>query len=762
MVDTLGEKIERVKKRDGGIVPFDSNKIARAIFRAMDNTKNVENEIKISPENDSARIAENVVTDLKNKAISRGEDYTPHIEDIQNLVERNLILSGFPETAKHYILYRHERAEIRSRKMKIPDRVKNLVEESKKYFQGNQLGEFVYYRTYSKWKEDEGRRETWVETVDRYMDFMKDTLESRLEEDEYNEVKHSILNMKAMPSMRLLWSAGKAAKSSNVAAYNCSYLPTEKIRDFSEMMYILMCGTGAGFSVENSAIQQLPIIKKQNGSGIIPYAIEDSKEGWAEALNLGLQSLFNGQPVSFDYSKLRPAGARLKTMGGRSSGPDALKDLLDYVGDKLEKKQGRRLSTLDVHDINCKIGEIVVVGGVRRSAEISLSDLFDYDMRNAKGGAFWNTHPERRMANNSAVYDERPSHIEFMKEWLSLAESGTGERGIFNRGGLKHQLPKRRLNALDGYMDKMGTNPCGEIILRPRQFCNLTEAVARTDDTKESLMNKIKVATILGTYQSMLTDFRYLSQEWKENCEEERLLGVSITGIMDAPVLKDTKVLRELRDYAVEVNKHYAGIFGINQSTAITCVKPSGTVSQLVNSSSGAHPRWSPEYIRHIRISANDPLFQMIKDQKYPYYPETGQSIGAATTYVLPFPVRSPENSTFRRDLDTITQLEDWKRLKVNFTEHNPSVSIYVGDNEWIDAAKWIYENWDVVGGLAFFPRKEHIYPLAPYVELDEEKYRRMMSNIPKIDYSQIFLYERDDKTSGAREYACVSGACEI
>src|SRR3989344_195517 len=372
--------------------------------------------------------------------------------------------------------------------------------------------------------------------------------------------------MKAMPSMRLLWSAGKAAKSSNVAAYNCSYLPTEKIRDFSEMMYILMCGTGAGFSVENSAIQQLPIIKKQNGSGIIPYAIEDSKEGWAEALNLGLQSLFNGQSVSFDYSKLRPAGARLKTMGGRSSGPDALKDLLDYVGDKLEKRQGRRLSTLDVHDINCKIGEIVVVGGVRRSAEISLSDLFDYDMRNAKGGAFWNTHPERRMANNSAVYDERPSHIEFMKEWLSLAESGTGERGIFNRGGLKHQLPKRRLNALDGYMDKMGTNPCGEIILRPRQFCNLTEAVARTDDTKE------------------------------------RLLGVSITGIMDAPVLKDTKVLRELRDYAVEVNKHYAGIFGINQSTAITCVKPSGTVSQLVNSSSGAHPRWSPEYIRHIRI----------------------------------------------------------------------------------------------------------------------------------------------------------------
>ena len=349
-----------------------------------------------------------------------------------------------------------------------------------------------------------------------------------------------------------------------------------------------------------------------------------------------------------------------------------------------------------------------------------------------------------------------------MKEWLSLAESGTGERGIFNRGGLKHQLPKRRLNALDGYMDKMGTNPCGEIILRPRQFCNLTEAVARTDDTKESLMNKIKVATILGTYQSMLTDFRYLSQEWKENCEEERLLGVSITGIMDAPVLKDTKVLRELRDYAVEVNKHYAGIFGINQSTAITCVKPSGTVSQLVNSSSGAHPRWSPEYIRHIRISANDPLFQMIKDQKYPYYPETGQSIGAATTYVLPFPVRSPESSTFRRDLDTITQLEDWKRLKVNFTEHNPSVSIYIGDNEWIDAAKWIYENWGIVGGLAFFPRKEHIYPLAPYVEIDEEKYRRIMSNTPKIDYSQILLYERDDKTSGAREYACVSGACEI
>ena len=756
---TLEETLTQVRKRTGELVPFDSGKISNAVHRAMEATK----EPGVDLTNDPLRITENVLQDIKEKALKRNGEYVPEIEDIQSLVERNLMRAGFPDTAKSYILYRDKRAHIRSMKKDVSEKVKNLVNESKKYFKDNPLGEFVYYRTYSRWLDNEGRRETWIESVNRYVDFMKENLESRLSEGEYNEVRNSILNQGVMPSMRLLWSAGKAARAANVAAYNCSFIAPTELKDFGEIMYILMCGTGVGFSVENQFGQQLPIIKKQKGEEKLQtYVIEDNKEGWSNSLVQGMKAWYEGHDVDFDFSKLRPAGARLKTMGGRSSGPDPLKGLLIYVRDKILKNQGKRLKSLDIHDITCKIGDTIVVGGVRRSAEISLSDLEDPLMRDAKKGEFYNTHPERRLANNSAVYLEKPSATEFMKEWLALAESGTGERGIFNRGGLLHQLPKRRIEMIGGQLHSMGTNPCGEIDLLSKQFCNLTEIVARATDTLSTLLKKVEVATLLGTYQSMLTDFSYLSNKWKENCEEERLLGVSITGIMDSPILQNPGVLEELRRHAVETNRYYAKKFGVNPSTCVTCVKPSGTASKTVNSSEGAHSRWSDYYTQNIRISASDPLFQMLKDQKYPYYPEIGENMANATTFVLPFAVKSPENAIVRKNLSAIDQLETWKRLKTHYTEHNPSVSIYIGEDEWIDAAQWIYKSWNQVGGLAFFPKDNNIYQLAPKVEMDKKGYYDLVSRLPKVDYSQILHYEKDDQTSGSREYACVGGKCDI
>lgn len=754
-----------VRKRTGEFVPFDKTKISSAVYRAMDAVRNQGIDEGVDMTNDPIRIADNVVRDLTASAATKRRDngdYVPEIEEIQNWVERNLILAGFPGTAKAYILYRNQRSQIRTMKRDVPERVRKLAEESRSFFRDNPLGEFVYYRTYSRWIEDEGRRETWVETVDRYMGFMKKNLDGRLTEDDYSRVRGSILNHRVLPSMRLLWSAGKAAEATNVTAYNCSFTTPTTLEDFGEVMYLLMCGTGVGFSVENQFVQQLPIVRKQRGESASAYVIEDSKEAWAKALVHGMRQWYDGYDVDFDFSKLRPAGARLKTMGGRSSGPEPLRSLLMYARDKILKNQGRRLRSLDVHDINCKIGEVVVVGGVRRSAEISLSDLDDVLMRDAKFGDFYNRHPERGLANNSAVYLEKPGTVEFMREWLALAESGTGERGIFNRGGLRYQLPDRRVAILDGHLDSMGTNPCGEINLRSRQFCNLTEAVARSWDTIESLLEKVAVATILGTYQSTLTNFGYLSNKWRENCEEERLLGVSITGIMDCPLLQNPEVLEKLRDYAIEVNRHYSKVLGINPSTCGTCVKPSGTASKVVNSSEGSHPRWSPYYLQNIRISANDPLFHMLKDQKYPYSPEVGQSMANATTFVLPFAVKSPDGAVVRGDLNAIDQLEQWKRLKNYYTEHNPSVSIYVGDNEWVDVAQWVHRNWDSVGGLAFFPRDDNNYVLAPKEEINEARYHKLRSRLPAVDYSAILHYERDDSTMGAREYACVGGSCQI
>jgi len=1144
-------KFKEVKKRDGRIVPFDQARITTAIAKAME----------ASGEGDAAkdapRVSDMVVAELNKRY---PPSHIPHIEEIQDVVEESLILMDFPKVAKAYILYRQKRAEVREKRLQVPERVKKLALESKQYFR-NPLAEFIYYRSYSRWIEEEGRRETWIETVGRYINYMKERLGTKLSEDEYEEIRMAILKQDVMPSMRLLWSAGKAVSATNVSAYNCSFTAAARLEDFAEIMYLLMCGTGVGFSVENQFVQQLPIVKRQTGKKLPVHVIEDSKEGWADALTLGLKTWYEGNDITFDYSRVRPAGARLKTMGGRSSGPGPLKSLLDFSRAKILSRQGKRLTSLDVHDIICKLGEVVVMGGVRRSALISLSDLDDDEMRLAKTGQFYITEPQRSMANNSAVYNAKPSATQFLEEWFSLAKSGTGERGIFNRGSLPKQFPERRKKIFDRFWDVCGTNPCGEIILRPKEFCNLTEVVARPEDTEESLMRKIRLATILGTYQATLTDFPYLSREWKENCEEERLLGVSITGQWDSPQVRNPETLRKLKEHAIEINQIYAKRFGINPSMAITCVKPSGcrpwyalttttdglltleelfdhhdenrqwdefggraqviqnphpakilktyqnsfdrllritmnyglavestpnhpwfvsyhydrsrgkthkkislnnwvearnlrigdvlelklgvysktdpfrleklnslaikmrgdvtdirqpdymnqdlawflgylwgdgalspakfrirfvdqykenlekaarvlkeqfgidstlrkasghrkaytlevgskmlwhwliknnvfkyyadridliprcirasrrddiiafmaglldsdgwvgtqsnkngytlilttsdplfaqhlqdvawavglgfgrslnskgnnlqkkkqmylltlgryvdpdafgvlaensnkiqtaikrddfkgwlwqnkksntliagkiikieevgvvptydievenhwyyagcvkshnTVSQLVDSSSGMHPRHSRYYIRRVRISATDPLFHMLREQKFPYHPEVGQLETTATTFVLEFPVASPPGAVVRNDLSAIDQLEHWKMVKLNYTEHNPSVTVSVGENEWIETADWLYDNWEILGGLSFLPREEHVYQLAPYEEISEEKYKELAAEMPEIDFSSIMAYEKEDMTSGSKELACVGNVCEV
>jgi len=748
--------LQKIQKRDGTIVPFDGERIKRAIFRAMSATGEGK---EINAEKVCYRVLDALILFKKEK---KEKVFIPNVETIQDIVENELIASNFIQTAKAYILYRKNRAEVRQKIGFVPEKVKELVSLSKKYFK-NPLAELVYYRTYSRWIDEEGRRETWIETVDRYVDFMRENAGSKLSESEYAEIREAILNQEVMPSMRLLQFAGRAARKTNICAYNCSFIAPKCFQDFGEIMYISMCGTGVGWSVESENIQALPQIKKQTGKILPTYIIPDSKEGWADAFVFGIKTWFEGNDVSFDYSLIRPAGSVLKTMGGKSSGPAPLNSLISFSREKILRRQGRRLTNLDAHDIICKIGECVVAGGVRRSAMISLSDLDDESIRDSKAGQFYLSEGQRMLANNSAVYLFKPTTEEFMDEWVALMKSGSGERGIFNRGGLAKTLPQRRLGQWKGGIyPSWGTNPCGEIILQSKQFCNLSEVVARAEDTEETLLRKMRIATILGTYQSSLAYFPYLSIEWKQNCEKERLLGVSITGQWDSEVARNINVLKKLKNMSIEVNKKYAKRFQINQSTCITCVKPSGTVSQTVDCASGMHPRHSPFYIRRIRISATDALFKMLKDQGVPHYPEVGQKEENATTFVLEFPVKAPLGAIFKNDLTAIDQLEHWKIVKENYTEHNPSVTISVGECEWIAVANWVYENWDLVGGLSFLPRSNHIYQLAPYEEISKEKYEELLLKVVNLDFSKIVTYETSDETEIKKELACVAGLCEV
>src|SRR3990167_6106448 len=580
--------VKKVQKRDGSIVPFDLSRIITATWKAMIQTGE-------GSQKEAELIANKVFAELL-RITKKHKNFIPTVEGIQDTVEKELILSDYVKTSKAYILYREKRAKLREKGLQVPEKVRKLATDSKQYFR-NSLGEFVYYRTYSRWIDEEGRRETWIETVGRYVAYMKGKLGKKLKESEYQQIREGILRHEAMPSMRLLQFAGKAADTTNVCAYNCSYIAPESFRDIAEIMYVSMCGTGAGWSVESQNVQRLPQIQFQSGVKLSAHIIEDSKEGWCDAFIKGMEAWASGKDIEFDYSLIRPAGARLKTMGGKASGPAPLQRLLNFTREKMFKKQGKRLSNLDVHDIICMVGDCVVAGGVRRSAMISLSDFDDQEIRDSKKGQFYITDPQRSLANNSAVYNQKPTNAEFLQEWLALAMSGSGERGIFNRGGLAKQLPERRLKLLRqkhaGYFSSdgvikgpIGPNPCGEILLQSKQFCNLSEVVARAEDDEKSLLRKVRVATILGTYQSSLINFPYLSKEWKEHCREERLLGVSITGQWDCPVVRQPEVLEKLRREAIKVNQTYAKRFGISASTAITCVKPSGTLSQMVDCSS--------------------------------------------------------------------------------------------------------------------------------------------------------------------------------
>jgi len=753
--------VKSIQKRDGTIANFDLNRITDAITKAIEATGE-------GGRNDAELIANQILAELMH-IHKRYKNFMPTVEGIQDAVEKELILNDYVKTAKAYILYREKRAEVRRHQANIPEHVKKLAEESRKYFR-NPLSEFVYLRTYARWIESEGRRETWIETVDRYIAFMKENLGDKLTQKEYSELREAILKQEIMPSMRLMQFAGPAARATNVCAYNCSFIAPSKIEDFGEVMYVSMCGTGVGFAVESKNVQALPQIKMQTGETLPTHVIDDSKEGWCQSLVTGMKVWFDGKDIKFDYSQLRPAGARLKTMGGKSSGPEPLRSLLEFTREKILSRQGRRLSNLNAHDILCKIGEVVVSGGVRRSAMISLSDLDDLDMRDAKKGQFYYTEPQRCIANNSAVYEEKPTNTQFMEEWLALMKSGTGERGIFNRGGLMQTLPERRIDLLRdrGYINEdritgiIGTNPCGEIILQSKQFCNLSEVIARAEDDEKALLRKVRLATILGTYQSSLTHFPYLSKEWKRHCEEERLLGVSITGQWDSALARKPEMLEKLKRKSLKINEQYAERLGVSASTCVTCVKPSGTVSQTVDCASGMHPRYAPYYIRRIRISATDALFKMLKDQGIPYHPEVGQSEESATTFVLDFPVKAPKNAIFKDDLTALNQLEHWKDVKQYYTEHNPSVTISVGEDEWIRVANWLYENWDIIGGLSFLPRSTHVYQLAPYEEIDKERYEKLSAQFEKVDFSHLVLYEHVDETEVKRELACAGGACEL
>jgi ribonucleoside-diphosphate reductase alpha chain len=756
--------IPTIIKRDGRIVPFDVSKVISAITKSFATTSE-------GTPDDAEFLANSVFAELK-RIKKKFSNFVPTVEGVQDIVEAELMRNDFVKTAKHYVLYREERAKIRATGNEVPENVRKLATDSKKYFR-NALGELVYYRSYSRWIDSENRRETYIETVDRYMDFMKENLGSKLKDSEYKEIREAILNQQAMPSMRLFQFSGKPAKLTNVCAYNCSFIAPESFQDLAEIMYISMCGAGSGWTVESSNVEKFPQIYAQTGEKLPKHVIPDSKEGWADSLVIGMNAWSLGKDIEFDYSLIRPEGARLKTMGGKASGPAPLVRLHNFTRQIMLARQGRRLRPIDLHDIICMIGDCVVSGGVRRSAMISLSDLDDQEIRDAKKGAFYMTHPHRMLSNNSAVYVNKPSNEEFLKEWMALIESRSGERGIFNRGSLASTLPERRIKVLKsykGYFDvsgqqivgPMGTNPCGEIILQSKQFCNLSEIVARAEDTEASLLKKMRIATILGTYQSSLTNFPYLSEQWKNNCEKERLLGVSITGQWDCPAVRKPEVLKKLRLEAIKINKEYAKRFGINESTAITCVKPSGTLSQTVDCSSGMHPRHSKYYIRRVRISATDSLFKMLRDQGVPHFPEIGQNPETANTYVLEFPVKAPSGSIFRDDQTAIDQLEYWKMVKENYTEHNPSVTISVGDNEWIEVANWVYKNWEIVGGLSFLPRDNTVYKLAPYEAIDEKTYKELAKKLEHVDYSKIITYEKQNETDLKKELACVSGVCEI
>ena len=629
---------------------------------------------------------------------------------------------------------------------------------------------FIALSRYARWKEDEQRRETWGETVERYFDYMskhlKDKHDYEMPDTLRGELEIAVLDQDIMPSMRALMTAGPALHRCHVGGYNCSYVPVDNPRAFDETMYILMCGTGVGFSVERHHTDKLPVVNEDMHSTDTVIKVGDSRPGWAKSLRELISLLYAGQVPQWDTSEVRPAGARLKTFGGRASGPAPLEELFQFTVDMFKKAAGRRLYPIECHDLMCKIGEVVVVGGVRRSALISLSNLNDDQMRHAKAGQWWENEGQRALANNSVAYKEKPQMGTYMREWLALYESKSGERGIFNRQAAKKQAS---LNGRRDAEQDFGCNPCSEIILRPYQFCNLSEVVVRASDTQQTLTEKVRLATILGTFQSTLTDFKYLRKIWRTNTEEERLLGVSLTGIMDNQLMSGKSAhlgmniaatLNALREQAVETNAMMSEMLGIPQSAAITCVKPSGTVSQLVDSASGIHARHNPYYIRTVRGDNKDPITQFLVSEGIPAEPDV---MKPDSTTVFSFPMQSPIGAVTRYQMSAIEQLELWLIYQRHWCEHKPSVTISVKEDEWMEVGSWVYEHFDEVSGISFLPFSEHTYKQAPYQDCTVEEYGAMLEQMPKsVNWSMLQEFEKEDTTSGGRELACTAGVCEV
>ena len=627
--------------------------------------------------------------------------------------------------------------------------------------------EFIHLSRYSRWLPEKERRETWDETVGRYFDFFKEHLndlhEYKLTDKLKKELEEAVLSQKIMPSMRCLMTAGEALKRENIAGYNCSYIAVDRPQAFDEIQYVLMNGTGVGFSVERQYVNELPYVANEFFPSDTVISVADSKLGWAKAFKELVGLLYVGQIPRWDMSKVRPAGSVLKTFGGRASGPEPLENLFNFSVTTFQGAAGRKLSSLEAHDIVCKIAEVVVVGGVRRSALISLSNLSDDRMRAAKSGQWWNTEPQRALANNSACYTEKPDVGVFMDEWKSLYESKSGERGIFNRRSAVVMAEKNGRRNTEGY--NFGTNPCSEIILRDREFCNLSEVVVRVTDTRESLLEKVRLATILGTFQSTLVNFKYVSSTWRKNCEEERLLGVSLTGIMDCQYTNGKKngledLLEELKAEAVKTNKEFAQKIGINQSVAVTCVKPSGTVSQLVDAASGIHARHNPYYIRTVRGDKKDPLTRMMQDAGFPVEDDV---MNPSNTSVFSFPMKVDNSAVFRTEKSAIEQLELWLTYQKHWCEHKPSVTISVKEDEWFEVGAWVYKHFDYMSGVSFLPFSDHTYKQAPYQDIQKEEYEVLLSKMPKeVDWKKLAEYEKSDMTIASQELACSAGFCEI
>jgi len=734
-----------ITKRDGRQVPFEVERIENALKRCFASFGR-------RPHTHVAELGQRVMNII---AAKHPNGSAPTVEEVQDTVEVVLQAAGEFEAAKRYILYRAEHAKQREERP-VPKDVRQAFADSDQYFP-TALQKFQFFDKYSRFNYDLGRRETWIETVDRSVDYLHELAGDRLPSETYQRIRRAILEMRAMPSMRLLAMAGPAARRNNITIYNCSYQPVESIDSFVEALIISMSGCGVGYSVESKYVENFPRIKRQTGKMLPTFVVEDSAEGWADALRFGLQTWFDGGDITFDLSLLRPAGTPLRIKGGRASGPLPLRTMLDFARARVLARQGSFLRSIDAHDIMCAVGNAAVSGGVRRTAMISLFDYDDLDMLTSKSGDFERDNSQRWNANNSAVWPAGGiTQMEFIRQFTEMVESGRGEPGIFNREAANTLKPTRRAEA------EFGTNPCGEINLRPWEFCNLTAAVARKDDTFDTLRDKVEVATIIGSIQSLATYFPGLRPQWQQNCEEERLLGVDITGQMDSPVAQDAEAKAQLREVAVAFNKEIAASLGINQSASITCVKPSGNSSQLLDCASGLHARWAPYYVRNVRVAAHSPIFKVLKDAGVPMDPENGQVPETATTWVVHFPTKAPEGAVTRNDRSAIEQCEFWLQNKVYWTEHNPSCTITYRPYEVIDIIKWVWDHKDQVGGLSFLPAFDAQYAQMPYEEITKEQYEKLVAAFPPIDFSKLYRYEEADYTTAAQELACVSGACEV